>query len=274
MKLLRLFYFSIVILMITPVQATAHTPFLLVHGALFTSAVWAPVQSYLQNQGYEVLTVDTPGRAHDGISPHQATLSAAVIKVCQTAQMQNEPVILVGHNQAGAIITQATAYCPDQIKGLVYIAAVLPLPGERPFDLLSDEDNHNFDLSAPLDNALGLSIPNPEAPIQSLYMADARDEDAEQAIAAMVPEPIIFAYDVLNYDLARLQNFPKFYIKTANDLIISPKSQNKFLERQPMNHVWTVLSGHCPFISQPEKISELLIKINQDIESAITGLTH
>lgn len=261
-KLFQLFCLSCILCCTNTLQAKTQATFLLVHGALFTSSVWAPVQSYLQNNGYNVITVDTPGRLNDGVSPQQATLTTAVKKVCQIAQVQNEPVILVGHNQAGAIITQATAHCPQQIKGLVYIAAVVPLPGERPFDILNDQDNHNFDLSAPLDNNTGLSIPDLKAPIQNLFMADAQPEEAQRAILNMVPEPIIFAYDVLDYNLEVFQKFPKYYIKTSDDLIISPESQNKFIARQTMNQVWTLPTGHCPFISQPVQLGDLLMHIN------------
>ncbi|MGV3739842.1 MAG: alpha/beta fold hydrolase, partial [Gammaproteobacteria bacterium] len=224
-KLFQLFYLSCILFCTNTLQAKTPSTFLLVHGALFTSSVWAPVQSYLQNNGYNVITVDTPGRLNDGVSSQQATLAAAVQKVCQVAQAQNNPVILIGHNQAGAIITQATANCPQQIKALVYIAAVVPFPGERPFDVLSDQDNHNFDVSAPLDNNTGLSIPDRKAPIQTLFMADAQPEEAQRAILNMVPEPIIFAYNVLDYNLETFQKFPKYYIKTSNDFIISPESQ-------------------------------------------------
>lgn len=251
-----------IITYVSPVHAAAHPTMILVHGALFTSSVWAPVQQYLQDNNYPVVTVDTPGRLHDGIAPQDATLSAAVEKVCLVVNQQPEPVILVGHNQAGAIITQAIASCGTQIKSLVYIAAVIPWPGERPFDLLSDQDNHHFDLSAPLDNATGLSNPDDKAPIQALFMADADETAAEQAIHNMVPEPIIFAYNKLDYDLLQFQHIPKYYIKTTQDLIIEPASQDKFIQRQAMQQIITLNSSHCPFISQPANIARILYEIN------------
>lgn len=241
--------------------AESHPTMILVHGALFTSSVWLPVQTYLQTKGYNVVTVNTPGRLHDGVSAENATLNAAVDKLCQVANMQSEPVILVGHNQAGAIITQATAHCGPQIKGLVYIAAVVPWPGEKPFDLLSDQDNKNFDQAAPLDNATGLSIPDAQAPIHQLMMADANSEDAQHAISNMVPEPIIFAYDTLDYNLMAFNQIPKFYIKTLNDVMIAPASQDIFIRRQTMNQVHTLPTGHCPFVSQPEPLGDLLANI-------------
>jgi pimeloyl-ACP methyl ester carboxylesterase len=38
------------------------TTFVLVHGALFTSTGWAKTQNALQNEGYNVVTLDVPGR--------------------------------------------------------------------------------------------------------------------------------------------------------------------------------------------------------------------
>jgi hypothetical protein len=59
-----------------------HPTIILVHGALLTSSSWAPVQSYLQNHGYNVVTIDTPGRANDKVKPDAATLTAATNKLC------------------------------------------------------------------------------------------------------------------------------------------------------------------------------------------------
>ena len=261
-KALRTLSFALFVAHTTPIFAAAHPTMILVHGALFTSSVWLPVQTYLQNKGYNVVTVDTPGRLHDGVSAQNATLHAAVEKVCQVANLQAEPVILVGHNQAGAIITQAIANCGPQIQGLVYIAAVVPWPGEKPFDLLSDQDNKNFDKAAPLDHTTGLSIPDYQAPIQDLLMADASTKDAQHAIMNMVPEPIIFAYDTLDYNLMAFNQIPKFYIKTMNDVMISPSSQDIFINRQAMNQIKTLLTSHCPFISQPTILGDILSDIN------------
>ncbi|PJD93958.1 MAG: hypothetical protein CK424_01515 [Legionella sp.] len=245
----------------SPLHANPHPTLILIHGALFTSSVWSPIQNYLQSAGYQVVTVDTPGRLQDGIAPNDATLSAAVDKVCQVVALQSKPVILVGHNQAGAIITQATASCGSYIRGLIYLAAVVPWPGERPFDMLSDQDNKNFDLAAPLETKTGLSIPDTQAPIHQLFMSDADPAQAQQAIQTMVPEPIMFAYDILDYNLEAFHHIPKFYIKTLNDVMISPESQERFIQREPMNRVIELPTGHCPFISKPILMGKMLAEI-------------
>lgn len=244
-----------------PVSAASSTPIILVHGALFTGDVWSPLQTSLEKKGYQSITMDTPGRLEDGISAQDATLSAAVEKLCQIVTIQSEPVMLLGHNQGGAIITQATAVCPEKIKGLIYLAAVLPWPGEHPFDLLSNQDNEHFDLSAPLDMATGLSNPDLNGPIHTLFMADADTEVAQHVLHNMVSEPIIFAYNSLDYNRQMFDQIPKYYIKTTQDLIIEPTSQDIFIRRQPMNKVFTLNSSHCPFVSQPEHLADVLAEI-------------
>lgn len=246
-------------------HATTHPTLVLVHGALFTGRVWGPVQTYLQNHGYPTISIDTPGRLNDGVAAQDASLSAAVEKLCHTINQQPEPVILVGHNQAGAIITQAIASCGTQIKSLVYLAAVVPWPGERPFDRLSDRDNMHFDLSAPLDTTTGLSNPGEPLTIRALFMQDVPSRQAEEAIHHMVPEPIIFAYNTLQYDLKQLRDIPKYYIKTTYDLIIEPASQDQFIARLPMQQVITLRSSHCPFLSQPIELAQTLIHITDAV---------
>src|SRR5437763_179903 len=79
----------------------SHPTFVLVHGALLTSNSWIAVQSQLQNAGYNVVTVDVPGRAEDGVKPDQVTLDKAAEKVCKVASLQVNSVVLVGHSQGG-----------------------------------------------------------------------------------------------------------------------------------------------------------------------------
>src|ERR1700733_11397546 len=123
----------------------------LVHGALLTSSAWMPVQSYLQNHNINVVTIDLPGRAEDNIPAKEVTLKMASEKVCKVVAMQTGPVVVAGHSQGGAVITQAVDQCGSRFSALVYIAAVVPHSGEKPFDLTSENDNDNFGRVTTLD---------------------------------------------------------------------------------------------------------------------------
>jgi len=242
---------------------------ILVHGALLTSSVWEAVQSDLQNDGFNVVTIDTPGRAKDGIDPKSATLLAAVTKLCKVINTQDNSTLLVAHSQAGAIITQAIVNCGEKIKGLVYVTAVVPFPSETVFSLLSEEDNHNFDLAAPIDNDLGVSIPNIQGPLKELFIGNVSDEDANHAINNMVPEPIIFGEGSLNYDLNKFKMIPKFYIKTLQDKIISPATQDKYISRLKFKSIYAIDSGHSPFVTHPHLLAKYLEEIVDYLNSEV-----
>jgi pimeloyl-ACP methyl ester carboxylesterase len=89
---------------------------------------WYKVTPLLEELGYTVITPDLPGHGRDKTPLSLVSLSSYVDSVCRIIDAQRDPVVLVGHSMGGGIITQAAEYCPEKIKTLVYIAALLPKP--------------------------------------------------------------------------------------------------------------------------------------------------
>jgi len=233
----------------------------LVHGALLTSSAWMPVQNYLQNHGYNVVTLDVPGRAEDDVPAKAVSLEMSADKVCSVVNLQKDQVILVGHSQGGAVITLAANQCGAHIAGLVYIAAVVPANGEKVFDLLSNQDADNFEKVAKLDADAGVYQINYRGPIKAMFMADANSAQAQRAINNLVPEPARIGDDTLQYDSAAFAKIPKFYIKTSEDKIISPETQDKYISRTAFKQIIIMKSSHSPFVSQPKILGQYLADI-------------
>jgi pimeloyl-ACP methyl ester carboxylesterase len=90
----------------------------LVHGAFANAGCWAKLVPLMRAKGFSVVASNCPlsSLAHD------------VDAVRQTIEMQDGPVLLVGHSWGGAIITEAGN--EPQVRGLVYIAAAAPDSGQ------------------------------------------------------------------------------------------------------------------------------------------------
>jgi pimeloyl-ACP methyl ester carboxylesterase len=94
------------------------TTIVLVHGAFANAGCWAKLIPLLRAKGFSVAASNCP----------LSLLKDDVNAVRQTIQMQDGPVLLVGHSWGGAIITEAGN--EPQVQGLVYIAAGAPDSGQ------------------------------------------------------------------------------------------------------------------------------------------------
>ncbi|MDG4796865.1 alpha/beta hydrolase [Micromonospora sp. WMMD1082] len=96
----------------------------LVHGAFAESASWSGVIARLRSAGHPVVAAGNPLRSLSGDAASVAALLATI----------DGPIVLVGHSYGGAVATNA-AVDNDNVKALVYVAALAPDKGENVPDL-------------------------------------------------------------------------------------------------------------------------------------------
>src|SRR5258707_4230877 len=90
----------------------------LVHGAFADGSCWAKVIPLLTKRGLKAIAVQNP----------LSSLADDVTAAHRVIDMQDGPVLLVGHSWGGAVITEAGNH--PQGKGLVYVAAGAPDSGQ------------------------------------------------------------------------------------------------------------------------------------------------
>lgn len=96
----------------------ARPTIVLVRGGFVDGSGWQCVRRILRNEGYTVRIV-----------PNSTTsLADDVAATRRVVDMQERPVILVGHSYGGAVITEAGRH--PKVAGLVYISAFVPDEGE------------------------------------------------------------------------------------------------------------------------------------------------
>ncbi|MFD7816834.1 alpha/beta fold hydrolase [Streptomyces sp. NPDC059785] len=97
----------------------------LVHGAFADASSWAGVTGFLHAAG---LAVRAPANPLRGLAQDAACVGSAVRDL-------GVPVVLVGHDYGGSVITQAAADA-DNVVALCYVAAFGPDAGECVLDVM------------------------------------------------------------------------------------------------------------------------------------------
>lgn len=124
----------------------AHSPIVLVHGALQTAATWDLVVPMLERAGRRVVIARLAGlEGVEGELTEQINLETHVRQVVELLAQQNlKDVVLVGHSYAGMIITGVAEHARERIAGLVYVDALVPEHGQSALDIVPDATANGF----------------------------------------------------------------------------------------------------------------------------------
>lgn len=227
----------------------------LVHGAHFNAAAWQPLQNELQKAGIHSQAVNLPGRGDDP-TPGSATLDSSAAALCQSLADISGAIALVVHSQGGAIAHQALHLCPAvEVSDIVYISAVAPIDGAKPFALLNEADEQHYFSGITYQDGW-MKITNPQA-FAETFTADSAHY--AQVISQAVDEPAATGDGQVNLPAAQLQNIRTSYIFAEQDKIISFASQQKIAASIQPDQQFTLPSGHLPMLSMPQQLSQTIL---------------
>lgn len=232
---------------------------MLVHGAWHGAWCWEKVAPLLEEAGHEAVVFDLPGHGEDRTPVSEVSLRAYAERVCQALDEGDEPAVLVGHSMGGAVISEAAESRPEGIEVLVYLTAFLLPSGKTLLDYhQADEESvvlHNLVVR----EDEGVAVVREEALVEAFY-ADCPEEDAERAIARLVPQPAApFATPVeVTEAFGRV---PRVYVECLHDRAITPQTQKKMYTGLPCREVVSLQTDHSPFFSAPQELAERLASI-------------
>ncbi len=234
-------------------------PFVLVHGAFHSGAVWEKVAALLRSRGHPVVIIDLPGRPANPLPVEQVTLQAHRNCVLAALDAIPRPVVLVGHSFGGITISAVAEEAPEKIKTLIYVAAYLPQSGQSARKLSMDDSasrwsDTNFVIAPDARTATVL----PDECVM-LFGEDLSPEDRQRLPSLLVPEPLLPVRTPVILKPDRFGRADKVYIRTLRDNAISPALQNAMLERTPVRAALTIDTSHSPYLSQPEALTERLL---------------
>ena len=221
--------------------ATAIRNVVLVHGGFADGSGWQQVYNLLRQDGYNVRIVQNPTLSPDG--------DTAATR--QVLQMQDGPVVLVGHSYGGAVITEAGT--DSKVAALVYIAAFAPDKGESVNTLIANPPPGAPvpPILPPQDGCLFLDR-------DKFPAAFAGDLPAEQA-AFMADSQVPWGVDALSGSISEpaWRSKPSWYLVTTEDRMIPTPAQRTMAERAGAS-VDEAQASHSVYISQPQAVANLI----------------
>ena len=213
----------------------------LVHGGFVDGSGWEGVYKALKKDGYMVTIVQNP----------TISLGDDVAVTKRTLDVQDGPVILVGHSYGGVVITEAGNH--PKVAGLVYIAAFAPDKGESVAALIKDPPP-------------GAPVP-PILPPQDGYLFLDREKFAAsfaadvsaEAAAFMADSQVPWGVEALSGAIAQpaWKTKSSWYLVATEDKMIPPDAQ-RAMSKRAGSTVLEVKGSHAIYVSQPQAVASLI----------------
>lgn len=225
----------------TPAAPDVVRNVVLVHGAFADGSSYAKVIPLLEAQGLRVTAVQNP----------LSSLADDVAATRRAIAMQDGPVILVGHSWGGMVISEAGN--DPRVAALVYIAALVPEPGQATNDIL-----------APYPPTPGLGNVRPDSAGFLSLTRQGIDDDFVPDLPAR-ERALVYATQGPWNSIALTERVmtpawmtkPSWYI-AVNDRML-PADYEQIIAKHINATTTTLGSGHVPMLSQPNEVARVII---------------
>ena len=224
----------------TAAAATPVKNIVLVHGAWVNGSGWKPVYDILTKDGY-----------HVSIAEHPLTsFNDDVTAVKRIVDMQDGPIILVGHSYGGAIVTDVGN--DPKVAGLVYIAAHALDQGEtevgngKLYPNKTKAVKKTADGFTYLDPAFypadfAADLPKPQAEFE----AQAQELTAAEVFTVPAGQPA-------------WKTKPSWYAVATADRIINPDLERMYAKRAHSHTIEVQGASHSVYESHPKEVAALI----------------
>ena len=240
----------------------AKKTFVLVHGAWLAPWAWKTVKEQLEKQGQKVILIELPGHGDDHTPTNTLSIDAYKEKVIAGMNMVEGKVILVGHSMAGMVVTAVAEQVPDKIEKLIYIGAYVPASGQSLLDLANTDAKALLGPSL-IQSADKLTLDVKRENILNIFCQDSKPAMQTTLLSHYQPEPAIPFTNPVTITPEKFGSVDKYYIHTEQDHAIGIDLQNRMVAAAGITKIFSLPSSHTPFLSMPDKVTALFLKIAQ-----------
>lgn len=230
--------------------------YVLVHGAWHGAWCWEKIVPGLEAQGHRVIAVDLPGHGTNPYPTEKVTFKVYTDYLTNFLKDLGEPVILVGHSLAGAVITQVAEYVPELVKKLVYVTASLLPNGKSNLDFCHVDYTPLLTFSDdPAKAAICFGL-NEKA--KDFFYPCCPEDDAQRAMERVCVQSILI-HEPMQTTPERFGRIPKVFIEALQDQAILPEEQRAMTAAVPCEKVFSLDGDHSLFYSKPKELTDILL---------------
>jgi pimeloyl-ACP methyl ester carboxylesterase len=175
---------------------------------------------------------------------------ADVAGVIEAEELQG--VVLVGHSYAGMVVTGVADLLAPRLRHLVYLDAVVPLPGEA----WSSAQPEKTQAERRAVIARTGALPPPDPAVYGL-----KGDDAAWVARRQTPQPGGVYDDPLHFDATRLAALPRTYITCSAPALPTIEPFRQRAREQPGWQILDIATGHDPMISAPQELLAHLLAV-------------
>ena len=236
------------------------TDFVLVHGAWHGAWCWAAVARHLEAEGHRVIALDLPGHGEDRTPVADVTLGRYARRIAEVLETLAGEAVLVGPAAAGMAISAAAEISPERISALVYLCAYLPGDGESLLDLEGRNPRPTVPLSL-LMSEDGTTATLEADKVADLLYGDCSPEMAADAARRLTPQAIEPFGEAVRLSEERFGSVRRVYVECTRDEALSIELQRDMIAAAQPIEVHTLDCGHSPFLSMPDRLAEILMRL-------------
>ncbi|MFF3330831.1 alpha/beta hydrolase [Streptomyces sp. NPDC002888] len=227
-----------------------HTPtptLILVHGAWHGAWCWSAFESELRARGVPAHALELTSHGAQGAAVGDLRSDVELLR--RTVREVDGPVVLLGHSYGGLVVTEG-AEGLDNVTRLIYLSAFLPGPGDSMVKMTGGGNApwiHRADGLMTIAAGWG----------EKLFYSDCPPDLAAKAESQLAPQSAVsFQQEVR---ATAWQQLPSTYIVCTEDRAIAPDGQRRMAAMAGCEVV-ELRSGHSPFMTQPDRLADLLLE--------------
>jgi pimeloyl-ACP methyl ester carboxylesterase len=215
----------------------------LVHGAWADGSSWSKVLPILNAKGLHAVAVQNPLNS----------IADDVTSTNRLINMQDGPVLLVGHSYGGAVITEAGMN--PKVAGMVYVAAFAPEVGETLGGMAAGYPTPPAysQFTAIADGYLMLTLRG----VMEDFAQDLTPE--EKALVFAVQGATQSAILGTPIKAAAWHTKPSWFVVASNDRTIAPEQELSTAKRMGAK-ILTVSSSHLAMLAKPQEVAAFVIE--------------